>query len=372
MSYIFARSCRGLTAIALSILACGILPKNQALGQTHWVDQISNQYFAQFINDQRQTAGYSLTTGHSEPYQVAAYSPGGSIQTFGMQSPILDLLVMGIDRHGNIVGNLAPPNSSAFQPYRIGNGVPEFLPLDPEVFPAIFGTSSSGTAYGVYSVLSPEGQRVFTYDGGALVDLPVSYPFAYALNSRLLNDRGLAGLAYVDETFDFIPFLYDMTTGTESLLEIPDGYDAVELRQITNSDLIYGLTRTSDGNDFRYGLWNLDGSFGHYFGVDTNSFVTSAIFNDLGQAISILAGDAWWFDGTNWSELSMVGLEGYEILSITDFNNRGDITGRARLIGSSDEFGFVSLAIPEPASGVCLCILGMCLLGFGGKKRQAD
>lgn len=348
-------------------------PTIPVLGQTHRIDVLSDEHYPQLrgsdmfhINDQGVAAGCIATQNIDGPFLPTTYHGDGQFRNYGLQSQEPYWAVRGIDQDGNIAGNTSFPDNS-YRPYVTRNGVVEYLPFDDSVvlLANAVGMTTGGTVFGQYVTMSDQN-NFYTYRDSSLQSYVQPYQSVILVAG---NDRGLfAGQYFDSDTQKFHPYLFDTETGSMTSLQTPTGFNEIELwtGQITNADLVYGLAWTADYSDFRYGIWNSDGSFSRFFGVDEGSYQTWARFNDLGQAISVYDGGVWQFDGTQWLELQIDGLADFEIRYLNDFNNRGDFVGFGAHSGTQ-LWGFVANAVPEPSSG---SLLGLMLLGGIGLRRR--
>jgi hypothetical protein len=218
---------------------------------------------------------------------------------------------------------------------------------------------------------------VFTLRDGVVNRLPISAPGFFNFFSetgRLLSDTGLLALSGYSEDYSvFQNFLYDIPTGILSPVVAPTGYDRTTIRQVTGSGLIFGRASLADGSGSRYGFWNADGSFGRF--LDAPAGTSSVQINNFGQAIGLSAGRPLFFDGTSWSEREVLGLNGYSLDGINDFNDRGQFVGLAFNPQRTFLWGYVATpqqqtVIPEPSSAVLLALgLAGSLSGIGLRRR---
>jgi hypothetical protein len=367
------RLLRSFTLLCGMVLGGTATMPQPTLAQTHHIDILSNQFYSQLqdawmfnINEQGVAAGYIATQSVNGPFLPTTYHGSGQFQTYGLESAGYWGTVAGMDRHGNFGGNLSDANYDS-TPYVVRNGVVEYLPFVPSDYAWMDGMTASGIAYGSYYDEALDQGLIFTYQNGAVQTWSQPYQYAYT-GRRMLNDRGLLGAAYYDPDSDqSYSYLFDTATATLTSLEIPAGFDIASLRQITNADLIYGTVYTSDYSDFRQGIWNSDGTFSHYFGIDEGTFNVSAIFNDLGHAISLYDDAVWRFDGAQWTAIEIDGLGDHRIFTLSDFNNRGDFVGLTSRTGSGFLWGFVAQAVPEPTTG---SVLGLLLIGSVAVRRH--
>src|SRR5262249_9540525 len=78
--------------------------------------------------------------------------------------------------------------------------------------------------------------------------------------------------------------------------------------------------------------------------------LTGVRFNDLGQAMGVVDGHLMFYDGSSWTERHVLGLDGYTLASISDFNDRGEFVGLVESPAGGFSWGFVARPVPEPGS----------------------
>lgn len=353
----------------------------RAQAQPYTIDILSSEYYPQlrdswmfFINNQGVAAGYVATESSQGPFLPATYTGGGRFQTYGIESRSYYYSVTGIDDRGFMVGNVTNQDGSQ-TPYIARNGVAEF-PILPGEFPLLDGISNAGTIYAstVYSDTNAIG--VFTLRDGIVNRLPISAPgitHFFSETGRGLSNAGLLSLSGYSDNFSvFHNYLYDIPTGRLAQVAAPAGYDRTTIRQVTGSGLVFGRAYLADGSGSRYGFWNADGSFRSFFDAPAGTF--NVQINNFGQAIGLNAGRPLFFDGASWSEREVLGLNGYTLAGINDFNDRGQFVGLAFNPQQSFLWGYVATpqqpAIPEPSSAVLLALGLIGPLGGAVLRRQ--
>jgi hypothetical protein len=271
---------------------------------------------------------------------------------------------------GDVVGDLTSSNFST-TPYLYVNGTVGYLNLPNGVEgPYLYGINNAGFAYGALFNSSAQIGQVFTVLNGNLTVLPLSAPGLenWDANPRMLSNGGLLGVYGWSSTGSVSRgFVYNLNTGSLTALAVPGGFATAFVQQITGSGLIYGYAQTDDGSQRRFGFWNPDGSFRGFFDAPAGS--RGILFNDLGQAIGLNNGQALFYDGTTWNPLSVSGLNGYSLLRISDFNDRGQFVGLAVNPAGTWAWGFVASPVPEH-SALILLACGMAGIGVYARRRR--
>jgi hypothetical protein len=214
--------------------------------------------------------------------------------------------------------------------------------------------------------------KVFTVQGDTATVLPISVPGfnQFSTGTNLLNDAGLMVVSGATADYsDFKSFVYNLANGSIAELATPAGFSFTGMSRITQSGLIIGDAYTEDFSSSRLGFWNPDGTFLRFFDLPDGMESYQVHFNNLGEAMSILNGQLYFYDGSSWSEREVRGLGGYTLRSISDFNDRGEFVGLVGQSGGGFSWGFVARPVPEPASLAMLGTGALSLLGYARRLK---
>jgi hypothetical protein len=324
-----------------------------------------------FINNQSVAVGYIATESRQGPYLPATYA-SGQFQSLGIESSSFSNIVTGINDRGDVVGNLTNPDRTQ-TPYvfREGSARTPALPWTAHRFS---GISGSGAICGPAADPATGARFPFLFRDGMAERLPVSAPdiFHYFTDPRRISDTGLLALLGSSQNFAITrQYLYDIPAGVLREVAVPSGYARSRVSQVTGSGLVVGQVSGGTGPT-RYAFWNADGSFRSFFDVPDGT--TSLQVNNLGQAIGLNAGRPFFFDGASWSEQQALGLNGYTLNGIGDFNDRGQFVSLALNPQNTFLWGYVatprSTAIPEPSAAALLALGLTGWLGYGGLRHR--
>ena len=365
-------------AIAALLALCG--PTARAGEVSYQIDILSGDRYPQLkdawmfrINNQGVAAGYIATASSSGPYLPTSYSGGGQFTSFGVQSAFYINSVTGLNDRGDAVGTLLDRNFNT-TPYLYQNGVVSYPTFSSTAdTPYLYGINNQGVAYGAYFDDGDGLGKVFTATGGTATALALSADGFHNFDSgsRALTDSGLlAVVGYSDDFSTSQGFVYDLAKGSLTPLALPDGFAIFSLHKITADGVVIGEVDSEDFSVARLGSWGADGSFRGYFDLPAGMSVFGVQFNDLGQATGVVDGHLMFYDGSSWTERDVLGLDGYTLASISDFNDRGEFVGLVESPSGRFEWGFVARPVPEPGS-LLLAAVGLIPLAALARRKSA-
>lgn len=322
------------------------------------------------LNDAGQISAVWLAAGGAGNYRASLYSPDSGHATIGAGS--YDTLeVLGLNASGTVVGALGLPEGQ--RAYRFtesapvggltANGRSAATAINDAGVTGGYFQRADGLAQPWVAATGEAPREIGLPDGGAVIGL---------------NNTGEALIAgYGGPGFPISR--YDLATGT--LTRVGEGLDAITSARLNDAG---DIAVTAGWRFTSAGVFHGDGSFtalaglpgfsdGQAFDLNDRGQVLGASYNG-GPGIPFERRDFLYTPGEGFIDvLAQVEVpDGWDGLSLSRINNRGDILGTGYFDGAQRIVLLRALAapVPEPAAAVLLA------LGVAGvavaRRRQAS